>query len=230
MNRRRMNLVIDTGLKGTSPLYHCVPFDKGGLSRIQPRMYSGTRLEKATKGRVFGSVIACRRGKGVEGMAREEGDGAKKTVVMPRTTEIRRNFNISWRGCNPLDKRVPAPWCLLTNRGHRFSRRGFRTKQADVEEEKIQRSISRERGRIWIESKRFRRALSPKQIARSSRAWWVSPCPQAIIASVVLDEFVNAQRGKMAGTPGDPEKSSWFLFQTTKTMNEAVEVVVLESG
>lgn len=64
MNRRRMNLVIDTGLKGTSPLYHCVPFDKGGLSRIQPRMYSGTRLEKATKGRVFGSVIACRRGKG----------------------------------------------------------------------------------------------------------------------------------------------------------------------
>lgn len=69
------------------------------------------RLEKATKGRVFGCVfgsVYCAQGlkrdgggEGVEGVWRERVDGggygAKKTVVMPRATEIRRNFNIRWR-------------------------------------------------------------------------------------------------------------------------------------
>lgn len=47
-----------------------------------------------------------------------------KAVRAPRSTKIRRNFNISRRReraeCNPLDKRLPPPWCPLTNRGHRF--------------------------------------------------------------------------------------------------------------
>lgn len=43
-----------------------------------------------------------------------EKTGASSRCTTPRTTEIRRNFNIPWRagnraGCNPLDKRLPAP-------------------------------------------------------------------------------------------------------------------------
>ena len=126
-------------------------------------------------------------------------------------TKIRRNFNISRRWeraeCNPLDKRVPPPWCLLTNRGHRFraelrrmrmgamstneeeasiaeelerivslcyirSREGTGARRTCSSQER-QRRGERERWSCWIVSKKFRRALSPKQIAwvhRTERA------------------------------------------------------------
>lgn len=56
-------------------------------------------------------------------------------------------------------------------------------------------------------------AVSPRFVAETNCSFFSGlvgfALPQAIIASVVLDEFVNAQRGKMAGTPEDhPEKSS----------------------
>lgn len=47
-----------------------------------------------------------------------------REVCTTKAAKIRRNFNISRRReraeCNPLDKRLPPPWCPLTNRGHRF--------------------------------------------------------------------------------------------------------------
>lgn len=65
-------------------------------------------------------------------------------------TKIRRNFNISRRReraeCNPLDKRVPPPWCLLTNRGHRFRAELRKTRMGDVDEEEA--SIAEELERI----------------------------------------------------------------------------------
>jgi len=112
-----------------------------------------------------------------------------------RSTKIRWNFNISRRReraeCNPLDKRVPPPWCLLTNRGHRFRaklcRRGrtmstrrkrvsqslnessrYVTHAKERTKEKGHALFERDREKrpsCWIVSKKFC-FVSPKQIVR----------------------------------------------------------------
>lgn len=140
-----------------------------------------------------------------------EKTGASSRCTTPRTTEIRRNFNIPWRagnraGCNPLDKRLPAPWCLLTNRGHR-SRAARLSNETSGRGRKDAEYFAFRRGGTeicWIESKQFRRALSPKQIARSS-SWWFR-LALAIIASVVLDDSANVVE-KYA----EPSSSWWVL-------------------
>lgn len=118
-----------------------------------------------------------------------------REVCTTKAAKIRRNFNISRRReraeCNPLDKRLPPPWCPLTNRGHRFraelrrqgrpcrlleERRVSRTSNGTSRyaREKNRRKPStskREKndGACWMRSKKFCRALSPKQIARLRR-------------------------------------------------------------
>lgn len=114
----------------------------------------------------------------------------RRRVRAPRSTKIRWNFNISRRReraeCNPLDKRVPPPWCLLTNRGHRFRaklcRRGramstrrkrvsqslnessryvTHAKERAKEKEgmRFSRETERKRPSCWIVSKKFCHAL-----------------------------------------------------------------------
>ena len=165
-----MNLVIDT-----SPIvYRCVPFDKSGSASVFSRIRAETRAAEPESWKKLrnagadirirycvprtGPAVRTRERRGWKHWNEESGaytrntreeykrdGGVLRCTTPPRTTEIRRNFNIPWRagngaGCNPLDKRLPAPWCLLTNRGHRSrgGARGFRTKRAD-EKEKMRR-------------------------------------------------------------------------------------------
>lgn len=163
------------------------------------------------------------------------GYGAKKTVVMPRATEIRRNFNIRWRiGQEGAGDVIPltngrllpdASWQTgaIVSRGAAFERNKRTWKK------KRSKGIFRGRETFWIESKQFRRALSPKQIARSSRAWWVSPCPS--------DNCIGRARRvrerteeKWRGHRGSWELTDFFFSRDPRKRWTATVEMVLKSG